>query len=604
MQIKEIANYCLKCKNPSCVKACPAHNNIPAIMQYVANEQYHEAYCEFLKTQYMPELCGKLCAQDHQCEGSCVRGIKGLPVEIGKVEQVLASMYYDSFVSDLKIPTVKEVKNVVVVGAGITGITTSIILAKVGLKVTLMEKDNCIGGTVKKYIPNFRFLSDTFSKYEKILKELDVKIIYNKKLGDNLLISELEEYDYQVICRGAQNPTKLWKEDNPSIISGLEILEQYNQNICELKNRNVIVIGAGNVAMDAARTLKRLNNNVTIVYRRTIDNSPASINEIKATKNEKVNIMELWAPIKPIYENNKLIGIQVQKMKLADKKPGQRQNVVPIDGAISTFPCDTIVVTTGASTDNYIFNALNIDKNCENYLSYYFGGDTHTGPKTIVHAMVSGKDIAFKIINNINDLHHIKNNLMDKKRKVFFGGSFNPPTIAHLNILKFLTKKLNAEVLLVPNGDDYHYHDKKLIDFNKRVDMLNLLVKDVNNVIIDKGESTRPFKGSVETLKYYHHPYFVIGADSLSFITTWIDAKKLIRQNKFIVFNRPGYNIDEIFKSDRLLALYRHHFIIVNYELGNASSTEFKKTFNDKLLTKEVYDYIVENELYKEDKDV
>ena len=291
-------------------------------------------------------------------------------------------------------------------------------------------------------------------------------------------------------------------------------------------------------------------------------------------------------------------------MKLADKKPGQRQSVVPIDGAISTFPCDTIVVTTGASTDNYIFNALNIDKNCENYLSYYFGGDTHTGPKTIVHAMVSGKDIAFKIINNINDLHHIKNNLMDKKRKVFFGGSFNPPTIAHLNILKFLTKKLNAEVLLVPNGDDYHYHDKKLIDFNKRVDMLNLLVKDVNSVIIDKGESTRPFKGSVETLKYYHHPYFVIGADSLSFITTWIDAKKLIRQNKFIVFNRPGYNIDEIFKSDRLLALYRHHFIIVNYELGNASSTEFKKTFNDKLLTKEVYDYIVENELYKEDKDV
>ena len=218
--------------------------------------------------------------------------------------------------------------------------------------------------------------------------------------------------------------------------------------------------------------------------------------------------------------------------------------------------------------------------------------------------MASGRDIAYNIINNINNLHHIKTNLLDKKRKVFFGGSFNPPTVAHLNILNFLTKKLNAEVLLVPNGDDYHYHDKKLIDFNKRVDMLNLLVKDLNNVVIDEGESTRPFKGSVETLKYYHHPYFVIGADSLSFITTWIDAKKLIRQNKFIVFNRPGYNIDEIFKNNRLLTLYRHHFIIVNYELGNASSTEFKKTFNNKLLTKEVYDYIVENELYKEDKDV
>lgn len=604
MQIKEIADYCLKCKNPSCVKACPAHNNIPSIMQYVANEQYHEAYCEFLKTQFMPELCGKLCAQDHQCEGNCVRGIKGNPVEIGKVEQTLASMYYDSYINDLKVPKAKESKSVVVVGAGIAGITSSIVLAKAGLNVTLMERDNCIGGTVKKYIPNFRFLSDAFSKYEKFLKELNVKIVYGKKLGDNLLTEELEQYDYQVICIGAQNPTKIWKESHPSVFTGLEILEQYNQNNCELKNRNVIVIGAGNVAMDTARALKRLKNNVTIVYRRTIDNSPASIKEIKEVKNEKINIMELWAPIKPIVENGKLIGIQVQKMKLGEKKPGHRQSVVPVDGAISTFPCDTIVMTTGASSDNYIFNELNIDKNCENYLSYYFGGDTHTGPKTIVHAMASGRDMALKVIDNINNLHHIKNNLLDKKRKVFFGGSFNPPTIAHQNIIKFLTKKLNTEVLLVPNGDDYHYHDKNLIEFDKRVDMLNLLIKDIDNVVLDKGESTRPFNGSVETLKYYRHPYFVIGADSLSFITTWIEAKKLIRQNKFIVFNRPGYNIDEIFKKDRLLSFYRHHFIVVNYELGDASSSEFKKTFDKKLLTKEVYDYILDNELYKEDKDV
>ena len=134
--------------------------------------------------------------------------------------------------------------------------------------------------------------------------------------------------------------------------------------------------------------------------------------------------------------------------------------------------------------------------------------------------------------------------------------------------------------------------------------MLNLLIKDIDNVVLDKGESTRPFNGSVETLKYYRHPYFVIGADSLSFITTWIEAKKLIRQNKFIVFNRPGYNIDEIFNKDRLLSFYRHHFIVVNYELGDASSSEFKKTFDKKLLTKEVYDYILDNELYKEDKDV
>ena len=466
MQIKEIANYCLKCKNPACVKKCPAHNNIPAIMEYVSKEQYHEAFCELLKTQYMPELCGKLCAQDHQCEGNCVRGIKGDAVQIGKVETTLANMYYDNFICDIKVPIVKDKKNVVVVGAGITGITASLILAKAGLDVTLMEKETYIGGTVSKYIPNFRFLSDAFVKYEEMLKQLGVKIVYEKTLGDNLLVEELEKYDYQVMCIGAQIPAKLWKENKPSVYSGLDILEEYKNNKCEIKNRNVIIIGAGNVAMDTARALKRLNNNVTIVYRRTIDNSPASVKEIRETKNEKVNIMELWAPIKPIVENEKLIGLQVQKMRLGEKKNGSRQNVVPIEGAISTIPCDTIVVTTGAITEDYIFDTLNIDKNTKNHLSYYFGGDFNTGPKTIVHAMASGREVALKIIDNINNLYHIKTNLLDKKRKVFFGGSFNPPTIAHKNILNFLTKKLNTNVLLVPNGDDYHYHEKNLTLLN------------------------------------------------------------------------------------------------------------------------------------------
>ena len=131
--------------------------------------------------------------------------------------------------------------------------------------------------------------------------------------------------------------------------------------------------------------------------------------------------------------------------------------------------------------------------------------------------------------------------------------------------------------------------------------MLNLLIKDMNKVTIDKGEQTRTFKGSVETLKHYNHPWFVIGADSLAYISTWIEAKKLIKQNHFIVLNRPGFDVDEIFKNDKLLDTYKNHFIVINYELGDISSSEFKKTYDETLVTKEVFEYITKNNLYKEE---
>ena len=130
--------------------------------------------------------------------------------------------------------------------------------------------------------------------------------------------------------------------------------------------------------------------------------------------------------------------------------------------------------------------------------------------------------------------------------------------------------------------------------------MLNILNKDLKNITIDKGEQNRTFKGSVETLKHYNHPWFVIGADSLAFISTWIEAKKLIKQNRFIVLNRPGFDVNEIFEKDKLLSSYRNHFIIINYELGDISSSDFRKTLDETLVTKEVFEYIKQNNLYKE----
>ena len=602
MKIKDLADYCLKCKNPTCVNGCPNHNDIPSIMQLVSNEEYHNAYRELLKTQIMPELCGTLCAHDHQCEGKCIKGIKGEPVAIGKVESLLSTMYKDSYLDDLIMPSVINTnKTVAIVGAGITGITCSIILARAGLNVTLYEKENKIGGTVEKYVPDFRKPANPFLEFEKNLRQLNVNIIYNKELGKNLTLDTINQYDYQIICTGADNPTNIWNELYPSCFYGLDILKDYNEKTCEIENRNIIVIGAGNTAMDTARALKRLNNNVTIVYRRNIANSPASKKEIDACISEGVGIAELWAPIKPIIKNETLVGLQVQKMRLTEKDASGRQNVVPIDGATSSFPCDTIVLAVGAKADQTLFKNMHIRKDSFNHLNYYFGGDYFTGPKTIVEAIKSGKKIAYDIIERINKLEEVKKIIKNSKKDVFFGGSFNPPTIAHKNIIKLLSIDLDANVLLVPNGDDYHYHNKQLLDFDKRVDMLNLLIKDMNKVTIDKGEQTRTFKGSVETLKHYNHPWFVIGADSLAYISTWIEAKKLIKQNHFIVLNRPGFDVDEIFKNDKLLDTYKNHFIVINYELGDISSSEFKKTFDETLVTKEVFEYITKNNLYKEE---
>lgn len=601
MIIKELADYCLKCQNPSCVKGCPIHNDIPSIMNYVSSEQYHEAYRELLKTQIMPELCGSLCAHDHQCEGQCVRGIKGKPVEIGKVEYLLSNMYKGSYLQDLPVSKkAKDSKTAAIVGAGITGITISLILARAGVKVILFDKEKKIGGTIDKFVPNFRYLSNTFLDFDSVLRKLNVKICLEYELGRNLSIKDLEKYDFQIICTGAQIPINIWNENFPSCFYGLDILEAYNQNKCKIKERNIIVIGAGNVAMDTARALKRLKNNVTIVYRRNIENSPASKKELQATLNEGVNLAELWTPIQPIVKNEVLIGLQVQKMRLTEKEKDKRQNVIPIEGAISCFPCDTIVMATGAKSNKDCFANAHISTKNDNYLNYYFGGDFFTGPKTIVEAIASGKKIANAVIDRINNFQEIKKIIKNSKKKVFFGGSFNPPTLAHQNILKLLTEQLDTEVLLVPNSDDYHYHNKQLLSFDERIAMLKLLIKNISNVELITSEKNREFKGSVETLKEYNHPWFVIGADSLSFITTWIDAKKLIKQNNFIVLNRSGFNIEEIFKSNKLLNNYRNRFLIVDYEIGDISSSDFRNTFNQNLLPNEIYDYIIKNNLYKE----
>ncbi len=602
MNIKEIADYCLKCKNPSCIKGCPAHNDIPTIMNYVSLEQYHEAYRVLLKNQVLPEICGTLCAYDRQCEGHCVRSHKGEAVKIGAVEATLASMYKESFLEDYKV-SYKLSSNikVAIVGAGITGITASIILALAGASVTLYEKEKQIGGTVTKYIPDFRFASSRFSELKNILDDLFVYIKFGYELGKNLLLNDLEDYDFKIICTGADQPTNIWNEKYPSCYMGLDILRAFNSGVCDIKRRNVIVIGAGNVAMDVARSLKRLDNNVTIVYRRNMKNSPASIYEINEARNEGINIAEFWAPIKPIIKEEALIGLQVQKTMLDPNSTTRRQNVIPIEGALSNFPCDTIVVAAGAVADRHIFKDANIDTTSNRYLNYYFGGDFLTGPKTIVQAMAAGKQIAEEILARVRTIEEAKQKILASSKPIFFGGSFNPPTLAHYRILDFLNKEFDTEVLVVPNSDDYHYHNKELIDFTHRVNMLKIMTKNLKNVKIIETENNKEFKGSVETLKDFDHPWFVMGADSLAFISTWINAKKLVKQNNFIVFNRPGYNIEEIFEHDKLLSTYRSHFVVIDNEFGNISSSTFRKTQDKNMLTEEVYNYIIKEGLYEEE---
>lgn len=420
-EIEEKAKYCLHCKTKPCSrKGCPLHNNIPEFIQEVKEKNYQKAYEILSETTVLPGVCGRICPHQKQCQGSCVRGIKGEPVSIGELE----AFVFDNVVKDetaLKKVWEAELRNkknkkVAVIGGGPSGLTAAAFLAKNGIEVTIYEKYNYLGGLLVHGIPEFRLGKDIVQKTVENILNLGIKVKYNSELGKDISIQELEkEYDKIFLAFGANCSSKMGVEGEnlTGVYGGNELLE-YN-SYPDYKEKTVIVVGGGNVAMDCARTIKKLGaKEVKVVYRRAREQMPAEDKEIESAINEKIEFL---------FQNNivKIIGnekvekvekVELIKTKLVQKEGENRLSPVNIEGSNYIINADYIIMALGSNPDK-IVNTLGLEldkwnniKINENYQTskenIYAAGDLAGVRGTVAWAAFSGREAAKAIIKDLN----------------------------------------------------------------------------------------------------------------------------------------------------------------------------------------------------------
>lgn len=410
MEEKEIREYCLNCKvKPCSVKGCPLNNDIPS---FIHEEDYEKAFNILCNTTVLPAICGKICPHEKQCQGSCVRGIKSHPVPIGDMESIIGDM---SIKNNYKIP--KEIdeklvdKKVAVIGSGPAGLTCSAFLARKGVQVTLYEKYNELGGILVHGIPEFRLpkqtVKDTISK----ILDLGIKVELNKELGKNLNIEDLSgKYDAVFVGIGANIPSKMNipGEDLEGVYGGNTLLETGNHPSYE--GKTVAVIGGGNVAMDSARTIKRLGaKQVYVIYRRAEEQMPAERKEIESAKEEGIEFL-FQNNIVKVLGNTHVEKIECIRTQLVKKEGEDRLSPVNIEGSNYIMDMDYVVMATGSKPEEKVIE--NFEKNKWGYIAInekmqtsiknvYAGGDIAGEKQTVAWAARSGRNAAESIIKNL-----------------------------------------------------------------------------------------------------------------------------------------------------------------------------------------------------------
>ena len=415
MDIEKESNYCLNCKLKPCSNnGCPLHNDVPAFIEKIKENNFEEAYKILSKTTVLPGVCGKICPHTKQCQGSCVRGIKGKPVQIGELE----SFVFEQVVKDKNAlyncykNSIEKQKNkykVAIIGGGPAGLTCAAFLAKENVDVTIYEKYNYLGGLLVHGIPEFRLPRQTIKNTVDNILSLGIKVEYNKELGTNLHIKELErEYDAIFLAFGANVSSKMGVEGEElkGVFGGNELLE-YNLHP-NYDNKKVMVVGGGNVAMDVARTVKRLGaKDVMVVYRRARQQMPAEDKEIEDAINEGIEFL---------YQNNivKIKGkdlveeVELIKTELVKKEGEDREVPVNIENSNYCIDIDYVIMAIGSEVQKITDNlGLNLNKwgNIlinENYQTsnpkVFAGGDLAGITATVAYASNSGKEAANNII--------------------------------------------------------------------------------------------------------------------------------------------------------------------------------------------------------------
>jgi len=404
---EEIQEYCLNCKIKPCSQnGCPLENNIP---EFIHEPNSQKAFEIISKTTVLPAICGRICPHEKQCQGSCIRGIKGEPVQIGKMESIIGD---ESIERNYKIP--KEIdekltnKKVAIIGSGPAGLTAGAFLAKKGIYVTIYEKYNEAGGILTHGIPEFRLNKEIVQNTIEKIKQIGVNIVTNTELGKDIKLEELRKsYDVIIIAIGANISCKMGipGENLEGVYGGNELLEKNNHP--SYKGKKVAVIGGGNVAMDSARTIKKLGaDKVYVIYRRSEEQMPAEKKEIQAAKNDGIEFL-FQNNITQILGNSKVEKIECIKTKLIQKEGETRLSPVNIENSNYLIDIDYVVMATGSMPEQdkiaefehnkwgYIYVNEKMETSIKNI---YAAGDIAGEKQTVAYAARSGRNVAEAII--------------------------------------------------------------------------------------------------------------------------------------------------------------------------------------------------------------
>lgn len=412
------AERCLNCKNARCIAGCPVNIDIPTFINEVKEGKYEDAANTIAKSSALPAVCGRVCPQESQCEGKCVRGIKGEPISIGKLERFVADWSREhGFVP--KAAEEKLGKKVAVIGSGPAGLTCAGDLAKLGYDVTIFEALHEPGGVLTYGIPEFRLPKQAVVQPEiDNVRKLGVKIETNVIIGKSVTVDELmdeEGFSAVFIGSGAGLPKFMGipGENANGVFSANEYLtrsnlmkafrDDYDTPIST--NKKVVVVGGGNVAMDAARTALRLGAEVHVVYRRSEAELPARVEEVHHAKEEGVIFDLLTNPVEILVDEKGWVkGMTVIRMELGEPDASGRRRPVEVPGSEFTIDCDAVIMSLGTSPNPLISSTtggLEINKHrCivadekngqTSREGVFAGGDAVTGAATVILAMEAGK---------------------------------------------------------------------------------------------------------------------------------------------------------------------------------------------------------------------
>ena len=412
MKLKEKVDYCLGCINKNCKEGCPLSNDITQSIKYAKDGDLELAYKEFSKTSFLSSICGRICPHTKQCQGKCVRGIKGEPVDIGYIESVVGDYGLDNNIPFENVEN-KEIisKKVAVIGSGPCGITCAAKLKQLGVEtVDIYDKKSYLGGLLIHGIPEFRLPKKIVEKtYEKII-DLGINVHLNTELGKDISLGELrEKYDAVFIAIGSNISTFMGikGETLEGVYGGNELLEF--KDFPDFSGKIVMVNGGGNVAMDVSRTIKRLGaKDVYVIYRRAEEQMPAEKKEIKEAKEEGIKFL-FQNNIVRIIGNEKVEKIECIKTELVDKGEG-RLSPVNIDGSNYLLDIDYLVMAIGSKMEEGIVDSveknewgkIKIDEQYRtNIEKVYAAGDVAGVKSTVAWASFSGKEAARNIYEDL-----------------------------------------------------------------------------------------------------------------------------------------------------------------------------------------------------------